>query len=240
MYDVGMEDLNDGLYPEAISGFTDLKTKYPYSKYAALADLRIADTHFERGKFVEAIDAYRTFLKFHPNHSEAPYAMFRIGEANYEQIPTNWWFLPPGAEKDQGSTKLAITAYRDMLARYPDADAASDARKRLDECRRKLADHELYVARFYYDRDRYKAASGRAEFLLKNYSGLGLDSEALLLVARSKRALNDYDGARDAATKLKTEHPESGEASKAEALLDGLPPPAKPQPGQVQPPEQGK
>ena len=65
-YEVAMEDLQDGLFPEAISGFTELKTKYPYSKYAALADLRIADTHFERAKYVEAIDAYRAFLKFHP------------------------------------------------------------------------------------------------------------------------------------------------------------------------------
>ena len=38
--------------------------------------------------------------------------MYRIGESYFEQIPSDWWFLPPSAEKDQASTRLAISAYR--------------------------------------------------------------------------------------------------------------------------------
>ena len=70
MYEQAVEDMESGLYPEAIRAFADLKTKYPYTKFAALADLRTADTQFRRGKHVEAVDAYRNFLKFHPNHEQ--------------------------------------------------------------------------------------------------------------------------------------------------------------------------
>lgn len=221
-YDVAREDLEDGLYPEAISGFTELKTKFPYSKFAALADLGIADTYFERGKFIEAIDSYRAFLKFHPSHPEAPYAMFRIGEAYYEQIPGDWWFLPPSAEKDQASTRMAISAFRDMLARYPDGKHAEEGRKRLAEGRRKLADHEMYVARFYFTREHYTAAVARAEGLIRDYPGLGLDSQALMLAALAHRALGDDDKARLALKRLKAKNPDSAESSEAGDLLEQL------------------
>src|SRR5690349_2485867 len=92
LYDQSMEDLDDALYPEALKGFADLKAKYPYTKFSALADLRTADTHLARGKHIEAVDAYRNFLKFHPNHEEAPYAMMQIGEAYFSQIPDDWFF----------------------------------------------------------------------------------------------------------------------------------------------------
>ncbi|MFC1610184.1 outer membrane protein assembly factor BamD [Myxococcota bacterium] len=262
-YEVALEDLEDGLYPEAVAGFTELKTKYPYSKFAALADLRIADTHFERGKYVEAIDAYRAFLKYHPSHIEAAYAMFRIGESYYEQIPADWWFLPPSSEKDQASTRLAISAYRDLLARFPNlkkeeertrlekcqeiagvpesedrdkGDKANDechnlirrqelvdrGQARLDECRRKLADHEMYVARFYFKRERFKAAAVRVEQILSNYGGLGLDHEALWLAARSRIELGETDKARQALERLSKEFPNTSEAEDATELLNQL------------------
>jgi outer membrane protein assembly factor BamD len=260
-YAVAMQDLEDGLYPEAITGFSDLKTRYPYSKLAALADLRIADTHFERGKFVEAIDAYRAFLKFHPNHAEAAYAMFRVAEANFEQIPEDWWFLPPSAEKDQASTRLAISAYRDLLARYPNQTHSEKGRtrleqcrqlvaqpaqtpappavdacrtelaqqdlvergvKRMDECRRKLADHELYAARFYFKRERYRAAAVRAEGLLRDYPGLGLDADALWLSARAYLALDDRVAARTSLERLVREFVGTAQAEDAAALLPSV------------------
>ncbi len=268
-YAVAMEDLDDGLYPEALSGFTEIKTKYPYSKYAALADLRIADTHFARAKYIEAIDAYRSFLKFHPSHPEASYAMFKIGDSYYEQIPSDWWFLPPSAEKDQASTRLAISAFRDLLARYPDPAQADQGKEeieacktrvekhdqavaeerapeetaealetcrhqlrrqelaqrgleRLNECRRKLADHEIYVAEFYFKRNRFKAAVGRADGLLRDYSGLGLDAEALWLSARSHLELDESEAARAALTRLTNEFPESSRAADAAALLERM------------------
>ncbi len=222
LYNKAMEDLEDGLYPEALAEFADVKTKFPYSSYAALADLRIADTNYERGKFIEAIDAYRQFLKLHPGHSEAPYAMFRIGEAYYEQLPGEWWFLPPPAEKDQANTRLAIAAYRDMVERFPKSDHAAAAKEKLQVCRKRLADHELYVADFYFKREKYLAVAGRAEGLLRDYPGLGLDAEALWLAAQARKELGELDRARAHAARLTAQYPDSSQAASARALLDEL------------------
>ena len=222
LYETALEDLDAGLYPEAQRGFGVVKTRFPYSAYAALADLRIADTHLQSGKYVEAIDAYRTFLKLHPNHAEASYAMFSIAEAYFEQMPGDWWLLPPAAEKDQASTRRAIVAYRDMLARFGDDALAPTAREKLRQCRRRLADHEMYVAEFYFDKGHYRAAVWRTERLLKQFPGLGLDARALWVAAQSYQKEGDLGRARNAALRLTGAFPGTPEATEAGRLLDDL------------------
>ncbi len=222
MYQRAMADLEDGLFPEALAAFAEVKTKHPYSKYAALADLRIADTHFERAKYLEAIDAYRQFLKLHPNHPESAYCYFRIGEAYFEQIPKDWWFLPPAAEKDQENTRRAITAFKDVLDRYPKDAYAEKARESLQEARRKLADHEMYVAQFYWKRERHLAAAQRAEGLVRDYSGLGLDAEALWLALEARKELGDTAKVREHAERLVREHPGTSQAQDAQQILEDL------------------
>ena len=223
MYEQAVDDMESGLYPEALKAFADLKTKYPYTKYAALADLRSADTQFHRAKYVEAVDGYRSFLKFHPNHEEAPYAMYQIVESYYQQIPDDWFFLPPAAEKDQGNTKLAIAGFNDMLARFPEGEVADRARARRDECRARLADHELYVAHFYLEREVYPAAAGRAEVLLNTYANLGYDEEALWIAGRSRYEAGEMDRARVHLQSLRQRFPESSWAGDAAALLAKIP-----------------
>lgn len=222
LYDASMEDMESGLYPEALRGFAEVKNKYPYSQYVALADLRVADTHFRRGRYGDSIDAYRNFLKYHPAHDQAPYAMLQIGEAYWEQTPSDWFFLPPAAEKDQASTRLAITAYRDMLARFGDAEVAEKARDRLRTARARLAEHELYVAQFYFKRDRYRASAARAEGLLESYAGLGYDLNALWIAAQSRIRLGEPSAARTALERLKTDYPNTAEGRAAVGLLEGL------------------
>lgn len=222
LYAYALEDLEDGLYPEALQQFAVLKSKFPYSKFAALADLGIADVSFERGLYIEAVDAYRNFLKYYPQHEKASYAMYKISASYKEQIPEDYWFLPPSAEKDQASTRLAISAYKDMLARFPASDETEQAQEDLKQCRRGLADHEMYVAEFYFSRERWKAAAMRAEGLVRDYSGLGLDSRALLIAAESRFNLAEWAEATKSAAQLQNEFPDSDEGPRAREILQQL------------------
>jgi outer membrane protein assembly factor BamD len=222
MYAQAVTDLKDGLYPEALDAFETIKARFPYSKYAALSDLRIADVHYERQAYVEAIDAYRNFLKYHPTHSEAPYAMFRIAEAYQQQMPSDFFILPPSAEKDQAQTKLAISAFRDMLNRYPTSEYAEKAQEKLNECRKKLADHEMYVARFYFKHEKWVASALRAEGVLRDYNGLGLDAEALWIAGRSRYSSKELVEARVHLSKLEAEFKDSPEAGKAKSVLEEM------------------
>ena len=55
-YERGLEALDSGDFLAAIKDFNLVKNKFAYSKFAALAELRAADTYFEQDKRVLAID----------------------------------------------------------------------------------------------------------------------------------------------------------------------------------------
>jgi outer membrane protein assembly factor BamD len=221
-YQGALRALDRGLYQDAIKDLEAIRTEFPYSQYAALSELRIADAHMRRSQYLEAIDAYRTFLRFHPSHPEAAYALGRVGEAYFAQIPKDYYLMPPAAEKDLSHVKEAIAAYEDLLARYPQASDAPEAQKHLQACQKKLADHEMYVARFYLARKQWGGVVLRCTGLLANYPNLGLDAEALYMAAQAYGQLGQIDQAVASVTRLLADYPNTQAGRRAQSLLEHL------------------
>jgi outer membrane protein assembly factor BamD len=62
----GMDDYESGDYEDAKEAFEKLKDWYPYSDYAKLAELKIADANYQLGNYEEAVFAYEEFESLHP------------------------------------------------------------------------------------------------------------------------------------------------------------------------------
>ena len=214
------ETYESGNYLEAIQEFQQVRTRHPYSAFAALAELRVADCQFELGKNLEAAEGYRAFVRFHPHHDRVPYAESRIGEAYFKEMPEDWFFMPPAYEKDQASTRDAVRALERFLERYGESEFATEARERLALCRKRLADHELYVARFYLAQGRPEAAVGRLETVAETYADGPDAPEALLTAARLYlEALDAPEKAMQALQRLLERYPDDERAAEAKRLL---------------------
>jgi outer membrane protein assembly factor BamD len=148
-------------HARAIKYFQEVIDNYPYSDHAVLAELRIADTHFEQRNFQEALSYYQDFVELHPNHPKVPYAIYRNGLCSYEQMRAS--------DRDQGPTREAASQFQALLERYPDSEEAADAKVKLAETRDRLAHHELEIADFYYDQGIYHAAVQRYQRALDTY-----------------------------------------------------------------------
>src|SRR5690349_11420324 len=122
-YEKGVKELEDKDWLAASKYFQFIKSRFPYSKYAVLAELRLADAQFGAEQYIEAIDSYRLFIKFHPTHDMVAngYASFRIGEGYYRQLSGDFWMFPPSSEKDQSSTEDAANELKTFLDKYPDS-----------------------------------------------------------------------------------------------------------------------
>jgi outer membrane protein assembly factor BamD len=215
-------ELASGSYSTALAAFDLVRARFPYSQYATLAELRIADVHFQQEKWTEAREAYRDFAKLHPTHARASYAYFRVALCHNRAIPSDLVIFPPSYEKDQVEVRRAIQSFDEFLAAYPDAAESEEARKLIAEGRKRLARHERYVADFYWGRKRWTAVTLRLERLLRDYPGLGFDADALFDLGRAYLELGDRDRARAALEKLQKDHAESPRAQDAKALLAGL------------------
>lgn len=221
-YQAGEELRKDGSYAEAQKFFDYVKTKFPFSKYAALADLRSADSKFQQGQFAEAADAYATFVKLHPSHEDVDYAEYRVGESYLKDAPSEFALFPPAHEKDLRQVKKAGDALRAFLAKHPDSKRLPDAKKLLAEVDDRLAAHEWYVGEFYFKRGHWSGAAGRYESLVERYPASKHASEALLKAARSWVELGEKFRARTALQKLILEHPKDPKRAEAEKLLATL------------------
>ena len=85
-----------------------------------------------------------------------------------------------------------------------------------------LAAHELYVARFYLQRDAYRGVISRLRGLLAAYPGSGVEATALLLLGQVYLETEEVDAARQALNELVTRFPDSSEAKRARDILGKL------------------
>lgn len=225
-YEKGKKELERKDWVAASKYFAFIKSRFPYSKYAVLAELGLADAEFGAEQYLEAIDSYRLFIKFHPTHEMVAngYASFRIGEAYYKQLPSDFWLLPPSYEKDQSATEDAATELKSFLNKYPDSPYRERAQEIVKQVGKRLADHEWYVARYYWDRGKPMGTVLRLRRLLEQYRGVGYDEEALWLLGRAYVAVDMPDRARTTWTELVKKHPTSARASEARSALASLGP----------------
>ncbi len=223
-YDKGLKMLEAKDWVAASKYFGFIKSRFPYSKFAVLAELRLADAEFGAEQYLEAIDSYRLFIKFHPTHEMVAngYATYRIGEAYYRQLPGDFWMFPPSFEKDQSATEDAANELKTFLDKYPDSPYRDKAKEILVKVGKRLADHEWYVARYYWDRGKPMGTVIRLRRLLERYRGVGYDVEALWLLGRAYVSVQMPDRARTTWQELVDKHPRSDRAGDAKAALASL------------------
>lgn len=224
----GEKAYEDGEYLAAQRYFGYIRSKFPYSRYAVLAELRIADCQFERKRFLEAIDSYNNFVRLHPTHPKAPYARFRIGKSYFSQIPSNFFLLPPAYEKDQSAVRDAEKALKAYVDQDPEGEFVKEATEILSDVRSRLMAHERYVADFYRKLDRDRAYVGRLEVIRRDFADVGLDAELLLEISEVWARLGEAEKVRAAVAELVEKFPRSEERGEAEALLRELPKMKKP------------
>ena len=221
-YEKGLAQLKDENYPDAARYFSFVKQKFPFSKYAVLAELALADSQFARANYQEAIDAYKNFLRLHPTHEhvEDGTVAYKICECYVREMPDDFFLVPPAFEKDQTSVRDALRELNDFIDKYPDSKFLKDARTSRREVLRRLIEHEVYVARFYLDRDHPKAAILRLEGALRLYPDSGREAELLLALGETHLQMGNAQQAKQAFEKVVSEYASSNQAKRAELFLD--------------------
>lgn len=181
LMETGMESMSSGDYGRAIDAFEKIKDRYPYSKYALVAELKLADALYGNGSYDEAFDTYDDFEKLHPKNPNIPYVIYRKGMCHFSQIGS--------IDRDQSHTLQAEEEFERLIKTFPDSRYAQLAKKRLRKCYIELAQHELYVGKFYLKMKAYRAAKGRFLYALQHYPDVGQYLEALKYISICEQKL---------------------------------------------------
>ena len=224
-YEKGMQEKKDQNPMEATRFFEYVRNNFPYSQYASLSQLAIADMAFERDDWTVAATQYQDFVKSHPSHPKADYAAYRVGLAYFNDKASDVFILPPSHEKDQAPVRQALEALNRFVTNYPKSEYVPKARAIISDCRELLARHEQYVADFYSKREQWRGAAGRYVVLADSYGDLRggkMHGDSLWRAAQAYEKANARVDERRLLQRLIQEAPQDPHRSEAEARLRKL------------------
>jgi len=207
-YDAAMQAFDDKNWEGANQMMNEVRRKYGYSRYARLAELRLADANYSQEKFAEATAGYKSFLHDYPNDPEIPFARYQITRTQYDAVSQSF-LLPALEERDLASVNDAHASIRAFLSDYPNSDHAPELIYMQSVVTGLLARHELYVARFYLERGNFKAAVVRIQYALHSFTASGLEPEAMVLLAEVYMKQKERQKARELLEHLLTQYPSS-------------------------------
>jgi outer membrane protein assembly factor BamD len=226
VYAQAQQERKDQNYLQAQTLFEAVRANFPYSQYAALSELALADMAFDRDDYGAAATAYQDFVKAHPSHPKADYAAFRVGLARYEDKAGDWFILPPSYERDQTPVRQALDAFNKFVLSYPKSEFVTRARDLINDCRQRLASHDRYVAGFYEKHEAWRGAANRWLTLADTYGDLEggkVKGSSLWRAAEDYRKANDPGRERAALQRLVQESPTDPHRGEAQAMLSKLP-----------------
>lgn len=183
----GMDYFKDGKYRKSIQTFERLKDWYPFSKFAILAELKIADAYFVLEEFDNAILAYDQFESLHPRNEATPFVIYRIGLSYFNQMDT--------IDRDQTAARNAVDTFERLIMLYPDNPYSEKAKGHLKICQKNLAGHEFYVGYFYFKTKKYKTALSRFKNVLSDYPDVGYHKKALQYYAYCQSKVAEAESA---------------------------------------------
>ncbi|HEY9120929.1 MAG TPA: outer membrane protein assembly factor BamD [Marinobacter sp.] len=210
-YENARDAMNSGNFNEAERNLDHLETYYPFGRYAEQAQLDLIYARYQNLDLEGARAAADRFLRLNPQSDHADYALYMRGLASYNlDIGLAARYFPIDvAARDPGEQRQAFRDFSELLNRYPSSKYAPDARQRMIAIRNRLAELELFAARYYISREAYIAANNRARFIVENYSTTPSVEEALIIMAETFRFMDLKKASADAIAMLKDNFPDS-------------------------------
>jgi outer membrane protein assembly factor BamD len=200
-----------GLYEDAIASWEKVRDSYYSPELNIQAEMKIAEAQFLAGNYLEAALAYEEFLKQHPGNENTDKILYQLGMSYFKQMLSS--------DRDQTVTRNALATFTSLLQRYPEDSRKDEVREMIALCRGRLAEHELYIGRFYLKYGHPEAAIQRLRSLFSTYPEFGERDQAYFLLGQAYLKANRDKDAIEAFNTLYREFPNSKYITPAQKIL---------------------
>ena len=171
IYNEGIEEFEKGDVIYAGQKFSEAELLFPQSIWAPRAVLMSAYGYFSQGYYSDAINDLERFLVKYKNHPQSDYAYYLLALCHYDQIID---------EKKDLNQILKSKEYFDLIInKYPNTEYALDSKFKLEYITEILASKEIYLARYYVEREKWIPAINRFKEVINKYDTTIYVEEAL-------------------------------------------------------------
>ncbi|MDR6215447.1 outer membrane protein assembly factor BamD [Paracidovorax wautersii] len=211
IYSEARDELNSGAFDKAVPLFEKLEGRAAGTALAQQAQLDKAYAQYKAGEKVQAVATLDRFMKLHPASPAYDYALYLKGLVNFnDNLGLFAWVSRQDlSERDQKAAKDSFESFRELVTRFPDSRYAKDSQQRMTYIVNSLAQYEVHVARYYYQRGAYVAAINRAQIALADYKDVPALEEALYILIQSYDALGMTQLRDDARRVMTASYPNS-------------------------------
>ena len=171
LYNEAMEEFERGDVIYAGKKFSEAELLYPQSIWAPRAVLMSAYGYFLQGYYKDAINDLERFLVKYKNHPQSDYAYYLLALCHYDQIVDE--------RKDMNEIILAKKYFELILDQFPNTDYALDSSFKLELIIEVMASKEMYLARYYVQREKWIPAIRRFKKVINEYDTTIYVEEAL-------------------------------------------------------------
>ena len=171
VYNQAMEEFEKGDVIFAGKKFSEAELLYPQSIWAPRAVLMSAYGFFSQGYYKDAINDLERFIIKYKFHPQIDYAYYLLALCHYDQIVDE--------RKDFNEILLAKKYFELIIKNYPDTDYASDSKYKLEFIIEIMASKEMYLARYYVEREKWIPAIKRFKKVVNEYDTTIYVEEAL-------------------------------------------------------------
>ena len=201
LYEEGESALLREKYDAARDSLTKIVERHPDSDLVPQARLLVGEAYYRQGEYDKAVREFEQFMTLFPSHPVADLAQYRLARSYFDQMPT--------LERDQAITAKALASFKTLIKQYPESRYAPDAIAKIEACRLRLAQKELWIAAYYIRQGKLEAALPRYDAVLKDYGRTAAAPQALFEKADALVRLGRMDEATTALRRLVEEHPGS-------------------------------
>ena len=213
LYTEGRDQMNAGDYTRSALLLEATIAQYPFSVQATQAQLELPYVYWKDESRLKALAAADRFITLNGSHPQLDYMYYLKGIINYNN---NTGFIKSLITRDVGSNASdpraateAFNAFKTLVTKFPESRYAPDARKRMVQLVNTLAQQQLNIAQYYYEREAYLAAINRSQEILKNFDGTMSIENALIIMMQSYDKLGMNDMRDDTRKVLQSNFPNS-------------------------------
>ena len=170
-YNDGLAQLERGDAIYAAKKFNEAELLYPQSIWAPRAALMASYSYFSYFYYSDAVLELEKFLDKYKNHPRRDYAYYLLALCHYDQIIDE--------TKDLNEILKAKKYFEIIIQKYPNTEFAWDSEYKLELIQELLASKEMYLARYYVEREKWIPAINRFKTVVEYYDSTIFVEEAL-------------------------------------------------------------
>ena len=171
VYNQGIKEFERGDVIYAGKKFNEAELLYPQSIWAPRAILMAAYGYFSQGYYNDAITNLERFLIKYENHPQTDYAYYLLALSHYDQIINE--------KKDLYEILQAKKYFEIVIRNFPETDYAEDSKYKIEYITEIIASKEMYLARYYVQREKWIPAINRFKKVVNEYDTTIYVEEAL-------------------------------------------------------------